>query len=119
MKFGYKLVIVVRDDVDLSAGKLAVQASHASVSCVMKSQKDNQDYFKKWLNEGQKKVLVRCENLEKMKYLKSEADKRGLATKLVSDAGLTEVKSGTRTCLGIGPGPDDLVDEVTGDLSLY
>lgn len=119
MKFGYKLVIVVRKDLDLSPGKLAVQVSHASVSCALESKKKNKDYFKKWINEGQKKVLVKCENLDKMKSLKGEADGRGLATKLVSDAGLTEVKSGTRTCLGVGPGPNDLVDEVTGNLSLY
>ncbi len=119
MKFGYKMVIVVRDDLDLSPGKLAVQASHASVSCALESEKGNKDHFRKWMNEGQKKVLVRCEDLQELKSLKGEAERRGLATRLVSDAGLTEVKKGTRTCLGIGPGPNGLVDEVTGDLSLY
>jgi len=119
MNFGYKLMIVVRDDLDISPGKLAVQASHASVSCAVKSEKKEKKYFERWMKEGQKKVLVKCDDVDHMKFLKERAEKKGLVTKLVSDAGLTEVKSGTKTCLGIGPGPNDLVDEITGDLSLY
>ncbi len=119
MDFKYKLVIVVRKDLDISPGKLAVQASHASVSCALESKKKNKKYFKRWKKEGQKKVLVKCDDLEHMQFLKERAQKEGLVTKLVSDAGLTEVKSGTKTCLGIGPGPNNLVDKVTGNLSLY
>ncbi|MBS3782238.1 MAG: peptidyl-tRNA hydrolase Pth2 [Candidatus Thermoplasmatota archaeon] len=119
MKFGYKLMIVVRDDLNISPGKLAVQASHASVSCAVESEKEKEKYFKKWMREGQKKVLVRCDDVEHMEFLKKRAKKKGLVTKLVTDAGLTEVQSGTKTCLGIGPGPNDLIDEVTGELSLY
>jgi len=119
MKFKYKLMIVVRADLNISAGKLAVQASHASVSCAVKSEKKKKRYFKRWMKEGQKKVLVKCDDIEHMEFLKKRAEEKGLVTKLVSDAGLTEVKSGTKTCLGIGPGPNDLVDDVTGDLSLY
>ncbi|MBS3817318.1 MAG: peptidyl-tRNA hydrolase Pth2 [Candidatus Thermoplasmatota archaeon] len=119
MKFKYKLVLVVRDDLNLSPGKLAVQASHAAVSCALKSKKEKKKYFKRWMDEGQKKVLVNCDDLEHMEFLKTRAKKEGLTTKLVSDAGLTEVQSGTKTCLGIGPGPNNLVDKITGDLSLY
>ncbi len=119
MKFIYKLMIVVRDDLDISPGKLAVQASHASVSCAVESEKKNKKYFKKWMREGQKKVLVRCDDVDHMEFLKERSERKGLVTKLVTDAGLTEVKSGTKTCLGIGPGPNEIVDEITGDLSLY
>ncbi len=119
MDFNYKLVIAVRKDLDISAGKLAVQVSHASVSCALKSKKEKKKYFKNWMNEGQKKVLVECDDLEHMQFLKERAKKEGLVTKLVTDAGLTEVQSGTKTCLGVGPGPNNLVDKVTGDLSLY
>lgn len=119
MKFKYKLMIVVRNDLDISSGKLAVQASHASVSCAVESEKKKKKYFKRWMKEGQKKVLVKCDDVEHMEFLRDRAEKEGLVTKIVSDAGLTEVESGTKTCLGIGPGPNELVDEITGELSLY
>ncbi|MFP4608784.1 MAG: peptidyl-tRNA hydrolase Pth2 [Candidatus Aenigmatarchaeota archaeon] len=119
MDFKYKLVIAVRKDLKLSPGKLAVQASHASVSCAVKSQEQKSEYFKRWFQEGQKKVLVKCDDLDHLKFLKERAGLEGLTTSLVTDAGLTEVKEGTTTCLGIGPGPDEIVDKITGDLPLY
>ncbi len=119
MNFKYKLVMVIRDDLDLSTGKLAVQASHAAVSCAVECQKNNKRLFKRWMKEGQKKVLVKCDDAEHLESLRGLAVENGLITKVVSDAGRTEVSEGTKTCLGIGPGPEDTVDKVTGDLSLF
>ena len=50
----------------------------------------------------------------------AKALEAGLVTHLITDRGLTEFGGvPTRTCLGIGPDYDDLVDPVTGDLELY
>ncbi|MFW6038464.1 MAG: peptidyl-tRNA hydrolase Pth2 [Candidatus Saliniplasma sp.] len=117
MGFDYKMVLVVSRDLKLSPGKLAVQVSHAAVKCALDS-RDDDNYFRKWYREGQKKVVVKCDDLEHMKFLKEMAEKEGLTTCLVRDAGLTEVEPGTVTCLGIGPGPNNLLDKITGDLSL-
>jgi len=43
----------------------------------------------------------------------------GLETCLVKDAGRTQIAPGSKTVLGVGPGPVDLVDKVTGHLKLY
>ena len=118
MNFKNKLVIVVRRDIDLSPGKLAVQVAHASVACAVES-KEEDEYFDSWYNEGQKKVVVKCDDLEHMEFLQEVAEKEGLVTKVVQDAGLTEVVPGTKTCLGIGPGPNEKVDKVTGNLPLF
>ncbi|MGM0405398.1 MAG: peptidyl-tRNA hydrolase Pth2 [Thermoplasmatota archaeon] len=117
MNFEHKMVIVVPRDLKLSPGKLAVQVSHAAVKCAIES-KENKKDFKKWYKEGQKKVVVKGDDLEHMKFLKKMAENEGLTTCLVRDAGMTEVEPGTVTCLGIGPGPNNLMDKITGDLPL-
>ncbi len=117
MSFDYKMVLVVSRDLKLSPGKLAVQVSHAAVKCALDS-KENNKFFNKWYREGQKKVVVKCEDLEHMEFLKKMAENEDLTTCLVRDAGMTEIEPGTVTCLGIGPGPNNLMDKITGDLSL-
>lgn len=114
----YKLVIVVRDDLKLSTGKLAVQVAHAAVNCAFSTKKDHSKWYTSWHREGQKKVVVRCFDLEQLHELNHQAKGKHLATSLITDAGLTEVPPGTVTCLGIGPGPNEIVDSITGELKL-
>lgn len=42
-----------------------------------------------------------------------------LIVSVVRDAGRTQVASGTRTVLAVGPGPVRTIDSVTGHLKLY
>jgi PTH2 family peptidyl-tRNA hydrolase len=114
----FKMVIVVREDLNLSCGKIAAQACHAAVGCVIKSRKVGSKWFRKWQSEGAKKVVVRAVDLDALLKLEGQAKRSKLPTNLVTDAGLTEVPPGTVTCLGIGPGPNELVDPLTGKLPL-
>jgi PTH2 family peptidyl-tRNA hydrolase len=118
LDFEYKLVIVVRSDLKLSPGKLAVQVAHAATTCAITARKENPRYFKNWFNEGQKKVVVKVKALRDLHELKEEARAKGLIAHTISDAGLTEIPAGTTTCLGIGPAPNNQVDAVTGKLPL-
>lgn len=116
--FTHKLVVVTRRNLKLSAGKLAAQVSHAAVDCALKAQDRDPRTFKKWLGEGQKKVVVKVESEKDFYPLKQFAEDLGLATSLIQDAGHTEIPSGTVTVLGIGPGPNEKLDRVTGHLPL-
>ena len=118
MGFEYKLCIVIRKDLKLSPGKTAVQVAHAAVSCSLAAKKSNTQWFNAWYKEGQKKVVLKAKDLSELYILKDTAQKAGLTTSLISDAGLTEVPPGTVTCLGVGPAPEDKVDSVTGSLPL-
>jgi len=118
MEFKNKLVIVVRTDLKLSPGKLAVQVAHASVSCALEAKRSKERWFKEWYNEGQKKVVLKVKDIDSLIALKSHASSIGLTSHLVQDAGLTEVDPGTITCLGIGPAPTPEMDKVTGSLPL-
>ena len=109
----YKQVILVRNDLNLPKGKLAVQVSHASINAVLKSHKDD---IKKWQKEGMKKIVLKVENLTELIDYKNKADDSGIVTALIEDAGLTVVEPGTVTCLGIGPDNEEKIDKLTGNL---
>jgi PTH2 family peptidyl-tRNA hydrolase len=117
-EFKYKMVIAVRKDLKLSQGKMAAQVAHAAVNCAFASKKSTPKWFKKWYDEGQKKVVVKVQSKEELFELKMRAEGMGMMTSLITDAGLTEVPPGTTTCLGVGPAPEEIVDKVTGGLGL-
>lgn len=117
-EFTTKLVVVTTRALKLSPGKLAAQVAHAAVECALRAQEEDLRAFKKWLGEGQKKVVVRVESEKELYPLREAAEGLGLVTALIVDAGHTEIPPGTVTCLGVGPGPEEKVDKVTGHLPL-
>ncbi len=108
-----KQVIVVRKDLKLAKGKLAAQAAHAAVSAADKS-----PHKADWLRQGQKKSVLGAADEMELVALLEKADRIGLATSLIEDAGRTHLAPGTVTCLGIGPAPEEAIDRVTGALKL-
>lgn len=116
--FEYKMVIVTRSDLSLSTGKLAVQVAHAAVACALLVKKDKSEWFTKWQREGAKKVVVMVESLDEFLPLKKKAEALGICSVIVSDAGHTEIPEGTETVLGIGPAPNNLIDQITSNLPL-
>ena len=113
-----KMVIVMRSDLKMSKGKIAAQAAHAAVNCAFASKKKDPRTFDRWYAEGQRKVVLKVDSLEKLYAIKSAADANGLVNSIISDAGRTEIAPGTITCIGIGPTTDSVVDTITGDLSM-
>lgn len=114
-----KMVVVARKDLRLSAGKLAAQVGHAAVDCALKAQRHAPDAFEAWHDEGQKKVVVKAQGERELFEIKAQAERLGLTTALIQDAGHTELPPGTITVLGVGPGRTIDVDKVTGHLALY
>jgi PTH2 family peptidyl-tRNA hydrolase len=114
----YKMVIVVRDDLKMSGGKLAAQVAHAAVTCALEAKAKKAKWFSEWYREGQRKVVLKARDVEELRSLKDMAARAGLPFSLVSDAGLTELPPNTTTCLGIGPAPDTDLDPITGSLPL-
>jgi len=117
--FGYKQVVVLRSDLKMSCGKAAVQACHGAVSACEETKKQRPLWFRSWMEEGQRKIVLRAESEAELLELEKKAVKLRIPTFLVSDMGLTELPPGTTTTLGVGPAPSNLVDKVTGNLPLY
>jgi len=93
-----KQVILMRNDLNMSVGKMCAQAAHAS----------RQPYSPT--------VVVSVDETQLTDCLK-KAEAAGLATYAVTDAGHTEVPEGTVTCGSIF-GKDDKVNKITGALPL-
>lgn len=113
-----KMVLVLRQELGLSAGKAAAQVAHAAVMLALDDRVRRRREFRTWLEQGQRKVVLRVETLAELHALQRKADGLGLPTVVVQDAGLTEVPPGTQTVLGIGPAPGGVIDKVTGNLPL-
>jgi PTH2 family peptidyl-tRNA hydrolase len=111
----YKQVILVRQDLKLTKGKMAAQASHASVEALLKSHKDD---VTAWRAQGMKKTVLKVADEKELLEFKRKAEDAWLVTALITDAGHTHLAPGTTTCLGIGPDKADKIDKVTGHLKL-
>jgi PTH2 family peptidyl-tRNA hydrolase len=111
-----KQAIVARADVGMGEGKLAAQVAHASLSAYEDADAKSR---KAWKGDGQKKIVLQANSERELFELADKAEREGLPNAIVRDAGHTQLEPGTVTALAIGPGEENLVDKVTGDLSLY
>ena len=116
--FQFKQVLVVRTDLGMGRGKIAVQCSHAAVSAGEEARLRFPSWWKGWIDEGQCKVALKTKELAVVFDLERKAQSQGLPVYLIRDRGLTQVEPNTVTCLGIGPAPSELLDTLTGNLSL-
>ena len=115
----YKMVIVVRKDLNMSIGKTSAQVAHATLGAYKLSMTKNNDKVNNWENySGQAKIVLSVENEKELFEIKDKADKNGLITCLIHDAGRTEVSPNTATCCAIGPDTVQKIDEITGKLKL-
>jgi peptidyl-tRNA hydrolase, PTH2 family len=112
------MVLVVRSDLGISPGKVAVQVAHAAVALALRAERRAADVFEAWQAEGGRKIALGVPTLADLESLERDARAKGIPTAWVDDAGLTEVEPGTRTCLGLGPATEAALDPITGKLPL-
>lgn len=118
MEYKYKQVIVVRGDLKISRGKLAVQVAHASVSAFYETMKRREETAIIWLNNNQPKITLKVHNETELIEIYNKSIRKGLVAVMIKDAGLTELPAGTITCVGIGPDDVEVIDNITGNLPL-
>lgn len=116
--FEYKMAIVLRTDLGMSTGKLIAQACHAAVSANEQAKKTHSKQWRRWRDEGAKKVALEAESREELEELAERAEELDIVNVLIQDAGHTEVPPGTVTALGLGPDQSHKLDKVTGSLPL-
>ena len=57
-------------------------------------------------------------NLKELEQIKQDAIELVVPWSEVTDAGHTQIASGTVTCISLGPAPEEKIDKITGDLKL-
>ena len=111
-----KQVILIRKDLKMSPGKIAAQAAHASVQATLSA---NKKLVSNWKKTGMKKIALKVNSLEELNKYYEKALQSDIVCSKISDAGHTEIKPGTTTCVAIGPGPEKKIDDITSELSPY
>ncbi|XP_041971650.1 peptidyl-tRNA hydrolase 2, mitochondrial-like [Aricia agestis] len=117
-KSEYKVVLVVRTDLNMSKGKIAAQCGHAAVGVFEKALKRDPEGLKSWQMTGQAKIALKTDSVDEIRQIADNAKKMGIITSLIRDAGRTQIAPNSITVLGVGPAPKDIVDKVTGHLKL-
>jgi PTH2 family peptidyl-tRNA hydrolase len=111
-----KQAIVARTDIGMGQGKLAAQVAHAALSAYEDA---DQRTRRAWKGSGQKKVVLKGSGEDELFALADKAEREGIPNAIVRDAGHTQLEPGTVTALAVGPADEEVVDRVTGDLSLF
>ena len=114
-KFSYKQVILVRQDLKLPKGKACAQASHASVEATLRSDSNT---VANWRVEGMAKIVLKVQDEKELINYFQLAKDQGITASLITDAGHTVVKPGTKTCAAIGPEKVEILDALVKDLKL-
>ena len=110
------MVIVLRKDLKMSKGKAISQACHAAIEAYKNA---NKEIIEKWEKEGAKKVILKVYSLEELLKIYEKAKEKNLNVVLIKDAGKTQLKKGTVTCVAIGPDKEEKIDEIVGKLKLF
>lgn len=113
----YKQVIIFRNDLKLGKGKIAGQVSHAAVEAYILTSKKDPNAVEGWLEEGQKKVVLKIESKKELLEL-YQSIKNKFPCVLIKDAAKTQLQEPDITCLGIGPIKETEIDQFTGKYKL-
>ncbi|KAL1762430.1 peptidyl-tRNA hydrolase PTH2-domain-containing protein [Schizophyllum commune] len=111
-----KLVLVVRTDLKLPAGKIAERCGDATLACYKTLIARNPQLVKHWERTGQAKIALKGSSQKQLEELERTAKGLNLCARGIQD---DTAKDGPATViLAIGPAPVDLVNRVTGKLRL-
>ncbi|EJD04327.1 peptidyl-tRNA hydrolase II, partial [Fomitiporia mediterranea MF3/22] len=90
----------------------------ATLKCYKTLHLKNPQLARHWEVTGQAKIALKGTSDEQLLELEAIAKSLNLCARAAHSEQLTKGKEGTRTVLGIGPAPVDLINQVTGKLRL-
>ena len=131
---GSKQVIVMKKFPkarNMRTGKYIAQGAHASLGALLSLSRmstvgnnlviplDN-EFVRDWVIGRFTKVTCYVETDEGLVFIHNSAKLAGIATALITDAGLTEFGGvPTLTAVGVGPDDEEKINKITGHLPLF
>src|SRR5207249_6576082 len=82
--FEYKQGLIVRLDLKMGRGKIAVQCAHAAVSAAEEARLRFPEWWKHWIEEGQAKIALKVSDLDSILRLEFDAKSDRKSTRLNS-----------------------------------
>lgn len=114
-----KQYIIIRTDLEMSVGKTAAQASHASMKVFFDKMEDTSicdsinendgmilpvtEEEREWIKGRFTKIVLKVKNEHQLLKAYQSAQMLGLNCSLIQDAGLTELDGKNFTAVAIGP----------------
>ena len=127
-----KQVLVMKKfpkDRNMRIGKYVAQGAHASLGALLSlgSLIDNDfvipmnnPFVREWIVGRFTKIALYVETDEELVAIYNAAQKAGIASAIIQDAGLTEFNGiPTLTAVGIGPDDEEAINKITGHLKLF
>ena len=117
-----KMVLLVRQDLNMGTGKIAAQVGHAVLGAYknLTYAKDplQRQLLSVWEDNSQPKIVLKVKNKQDLLEIEKKARESGINTYMVCDAGRTQVEPGSFTVCALGPHYSSSIDKITGHLKL-
>lgn len=107
------MYLIVRTDLKMSKGKIAAQCGHAVEFLTYLN-------FKKYkkFRFAYGKIALQVKTETELEAIQNYCRENNIIHHQVIDAGRTQIPANSKTVLGIGPIPKDLVPEIISNLKL-
>ena len=112
----YKLALLVRNDLNMSKGKIVAQCGHAVVDATLLSHKNNTIF--RWKDEGETIIALKVKNEKTLLTILNIANRKNIPHGYIVDEGRTQVAHDTITVGFVGPYNEEKIDKLVGQLKL-
>ncbi|MDD4250620.1 MAG: aminoacyl-tRNA hydrolase [Candidatus ainarchaeum sp.] len=106
--------IIMNASLGMGKGKLVAQGAHAAVQVL---EKVDEKIILEWKQQGMKKIVLKINTTEELLELFQQI-KKELPCTLITDAGKTQIASGSKTCFASGPIEESKGNKYFGKLKL-
>jgi len=113
-----KAMYVMREDLNMSSAKLAVQVGHGTDFIHVNSHNADDCEYDGWIEQNRRKIVVRIKTEIKLKNLMKVLDDNNILYDQIWDAGYTEFDGATFTGIVIQPIDDSRLPKAVTRLRL-